>query len=98
MSPPAALMPLRVRCRRSRPMAEIIERQAQDIERLTGDRAQAVEHARQLETVLRDPAVQKSVLKVLHPDAHPDADDRERRALTERFQKAAAVFDRIEGS
>ena len=76
----------------------IIERQAQDIERLTGDRAQAVEHARQLEAVLRFPAVRKSVLKALHPDAHAGADDRERRALTERFQKATAVFDRIEGS
>jgi len=73
----------------------ILEQRAREIEKLKGDCARAVEYTRQLEEVLRDPAVKKSVLKALHPDAHAGANDRERRTWTEQFQKAAAVFDRI---
>jgi hypothetical protein len=36
------------------------------------------------------------VLKVLHPDSHAGAGDLERRALTQQFQTAAAVFELLE--
>jgi hypothetical protein len=67
---------------------EIINRQAQTIDSLKADYGE-------LETVLRDSLVKKAVLKALHPDAHADAGERERRAFTERFQRASAVFDRL---
>jgi hypothetical protein len=74
----------------------LIERQAKDIARLTGACTQISDYARQLEAVLRFPPVKKAVLKALHPDAHAGAGELERRALTEQFQKASAVFDRLE--
>jgi len=81
---------------------DIIERQARQIDRLTaerdrlaGDLAGMSAPAPDLETVLRFPGVRAAVLKLLHPDAHPGASDRERRTLTERFQQASAVFDRL---
>jgi hypothetical protein len=81
---------------------QIIERQAREIDsliaerdRLTGDLAHASASVPDLQVVLLFPGVRTAVLKALHPDAHPGASDRERRAWTERFQKAAAVFDRL---
>lgn len=74
----------------------LLEKQAKDITRLTGDCARITEYARELETVLRFPSVKKSVLKALHPDAHAGAGEYEHRALTQQFQKASAVFDRLE--
>lgn len=74
----------------------LLEKQARDVARLTADCTRTVEHARQLETVLRFPPVKKAVLKALHPDAHAGAGDLEIRALTAQFQKAAAVFEILE--
>ena len=81
---------------------KIIECQAREIDsliaecdRLTGDLAHASTSVPDLQAVLLFPGVRTAVLKALHPDAHPEASDREKRALTERFQKAAAVFDRL---
>jgi hypothetical protein len=74
----------------------LLEKQAKDIARLTADCTQTVEHAHQLEAVLRFPPVKKAVLKALHPDAHAGAGDLERRALTAQFQKASAVFEILE--
>jgi hypothetical protein len=74
----------------------LLEKQAKDIARLTADCTQTVEHARQLETVLRFPPVKKAVLKALHPDAHAGAGEHERRTLTQQFQTAAAVFEILE--
>jgi hypothetical protein len=74
----------------------LLEKQAKDIARLTADCTQTAGHARQLETVLRFPPVKKAVLKVLHPDSHAGAGDLERRALTQQFQTAAAVFEILE--
>jgi hypothetical protein len=74
----------------------LLEKQAKDIARLTADCTQTAGHARQLETVLRFPPVKKAVLKVLHPDSHAGAGEHERRALTQQFQTAAAVFEILE--
>jgi hypothetical protein len=76
----------------------LIERQAKDIVRLTGDCAQISDYARQLEAVLRFPPIKKAVLKALHPDAHAGAGEIERRALTQQFQTASAIFERLEQS
>jgi hypothetical protein len=74
---------------------KIVERQAQEIESLTTEGARAVERAREAEAVLLLPNVKKTVLRALHPDSHPDAAEGDRRLLTERFQRATAVFDRL---
>jgi hypothetical protein len=74
---------------------QIVERQTQQIESLTAEGARAIQRARETEAVLLFPTVKKSVLKALHPDGHPDAGSSERRLLTERFQQASAVFDRL---
>jgi hypothetical protein len=81
---------------------KIIERQEREIdsltsrcERLAADLAHGSAAAPELETVLTFPGVRKAVLKALHPDSQPGASDRERRDATERFQKAAAIFERL---
>jgi hypothetical protein len=43
--------------------------------------------------MLRFPGVRRAVRAVLHPDR--GTTESERRLLTERFQKAEAVFDRL---
>jgi hypothetical protein len=72
-----------------------IQEQEHEIALLRTECTRAIEDRHDIDTLLHDPLVKKSVLKALHPDAHPDAGDAERRALTERFQRAAGVFDRF---
>jgi hypothetical protein len=81
---------------------EVINRQSIVIAALTADRDRLVDDltrfgppARDLQEVLRYDGVRRAVLKILHPDAHAAAGDRERRVLTERFQKASAVFEKL---
>jgi hypothetical protein len=49
-----------------------------------------------LEQILRFPGVRNALLKALHPDAHPEANESERRARGDMFKTMMAVFERFE--
>lgn len=74
----------------------VIDKQAREIGELIEDRRLAVEYALDLENVFGWPGIERAVKGALHPDR--GATDGEKRVLTERFQKAAAVFDRLKKS
>jgi hypothetical protein len=74
-------------------LQQVIDGQAEKISELIEDRRLAVEYALDLENVFAWPGVERAVKGALHPDR--GATDGEKRVLTERFQKAAAVFDRL---
>jgi hypothetical protein len=72
---------------------EVIDDQARQIRDLLEDRRLAVEYALDLENVFAWPGVERAVKAALHPDR--GATEAEKRTLTERFQKASNVFDRL---
>jgi hypothetical protein len=72
---------------------EVIDDQAQQIRDLLEDRRRAVEYAMDLENIFAWPGVERAVKGALHPDR--GTTEAEKRMLTERFQKAAAIFDRL---
>jgi hypothetical protein len=81
----------------------IIERQADQIavlsgecHRLANDLARVGPPAHDFIEVLRYPGVRRAVLKALHRDSHAGIGESEARAFDQRFQKASAVFDRLE--
>lgn len=47
-------------------------------------------------TVLKIAGAKKALVKLAHPDMHPNAGAAERRALNETFQTLTAVFDEME--
>jgi hypothetical protein len=77
-------------------LQQVIDGQAEKISELIEDRRLAVEYALDLENVFAWPGVERAVKGALHPDR--GTTDSEKRVLTERFQKAAAVFDRLKKS
>ena len=72
---------------------DVIDDQARRISGLIEDRRLAVEYALDLENVFAWPGVERAVKAALHPDR--GATEAEKRMLTERFQQAAAMFDRL---
>jgi hypothetical protein len=78
---------------------EQLENELHEATQFAEEAAGALDALAAVETVLKIPGVceaaRKAARKVLHPDGHPGASDREIRDLTERFQMAEAVFDRF---
>jgi hypothetical protein len=68
----------------------------QERDRLKEALGRAALAARDFQEVLRFDGVRKAVLKVLHRDSHPGIPAIEARAFDARFQKASAVFAKIE--
>jgi hypothetical protein len=52
--------------------------------------------AERLADALQVPGVKKVLVRLVHPDAHPDADEDQRRALTEASSKINAAYDLID--
>ncbi len=64
--------------------------------RVVADRDEARQRIGELEGILRFPGVKKGLLKAVHPDMHPQANERERRALDDICKIVVAVFDRLQ--
>lgn len=58
--------------------------------------AQLEKRLGQFKAVLKIAGAKKALVKLAHPDMHPNASPAERRALNETFQTLTAVFDEME--
>jgi hypothetical protein len=68
----------------------IIDRLNAEIESKNQIYQAALARISELEALLRNPIVRKTLLRALHPDTHPEVNDAERSAITAQFQWVSA--------